>query len=112
VHFKFHWAAIALLSVFIQGCPSSGVSTTPLGGVAAVGAPLAGATVILVDAAGTTKTATADAEGAYTFDDVGAMTAPFLLKASGVVGGEEQTIYSALDEKPTPGETAVLNAPP
>lgn len=112
MQFKFHWAAIALLSVFIQGCPSSGVSTTPLGGVAAVGAPLAGATVILVDAAGTTKNVTADAEGAYTFDDVGAMTAPFLLKASGVVGGEEQTIYSALDEKPTPGETAVLNATP
>jgi len=101
-----------MLSVLIQGCPSSGSSTTPLGGVAAVGAPLAGATVILVDVAGTTKTATADAEGAYTFDDVGAMTAPFLLKASGVVGGEEQTIYSALDEKPTPGETAVLNATP
>lgn len=109
---KFYWACFALLSVFIQGCPSSGSSTTPLGGVAAVGAPLAGATVILVDAAGTTKTVTADAEGAYTFDDVGAMTAPFLLKASGVVGGEEQTIYSALDEKPTPGETAVLNATP
>ena len=109
---KFYWACFALLSVFIQGCPSSGSTSTPLGGVAAVGAPLAGATVILVDAAGTTKTATADAEGAYTFDDVGAMTAPFLLKASGVVGGEEQTIYSALDEKPTPGETAVLNATP
>jgi hypothetical protein len=112
VQSKFYWACFALLSVLIQGCPSSGSSTTPLGGVAAVGAPLAGATVILVDAAGTTKTATADAEGAYTFDDVGAMTAPFLLKASGVVGGEEQTIYSALDEKPTPGETAVLNATP
>ena len=119
-------ALLGLSVLFIQGCSSgsdttdsgsetntsSSSSTTPLAGVAAVGAPLAGATVILVDAAGTTKTVTADAEGAYTFDNVGAMTAPFLLKASGVVGGEEQTIYSALDEKPTPGETAVLNATP
>lgn len=108
-------ALLSLSVLFIQGCSSgsnSNSSTTPLAGVAAVGAPLAGATVTLVDAAGTTKTATADAEGAYTFDDVGAMTVPILLKASGVVGGEEQTIYSALDEKPTSGETAVLNATP
>ena len=115
MQYKFHWAFFAFLISFIAGCSGSGssnTSTTPLGGVAAVGAPLAGATVLLVDAAGTSKTVTADAEGAYSFDDVGAMTAPFLLKASGVVGGEEQTIYSALDEKPTPGETAVLNATP
>ena len=81
-------ALLGLSVLFIQGCSSgsnttdsgsetntgSSSSTTPLAGVAAVGAPLAGATVILVDAAGTTKTVTADAQGAYTFDNVGAMT--------------------------------------
>ena len=109
MQYKFHWAAIALLSAFIQGCPSG---STPLGGVAAVGAPMSDATVVLVDANGTSFSVKSNAEGAYSFDDVSSMTAPFLLKATGVVGGDEETLYSALDEKPSPGGNAVLNATP
>lgn len=113
---QFKYFAIPLVMV-MTGCGSGGSttansSTTPISGVAAVGAPLSEATVVLIDASNNSMSVKADAEGSYTFTDVSNMTAPFLLKATGTVGGEQQTMYSALDEKPAAGQATVLNVTP
>lgn len=68
--------------------------TTRLNGTAAVGAPLAGATIVLRDAAGHTLTAQADANGQYAFDVTG-LTAPFQLIAT-LERGENDTVHFAV----------------
>lgn len=66
--------------------------TATFSGTAAAGLPLVG-TVTVKDALGATKTVTIGINGAYTVDVTG-MTAPFVFRAEGTVGGESYVIHS------------------
>ncbi len=94
------------------GGGSSSSTATPLTGTAAIGAPMADAAVTLKDSEGNTQTATANSSGEFEFKDVGALKAPFILKAVAMVGGEEKSLFSALDQKPTAGNSGVINVTP
>lgn len=95
---KFHAvpltaAAAASLILLACGGGSDTVPTPPaptiLSGVVASGAPLAGATITVVDSDATTvdpKAVTADANGNYSVD-VSGLKAPLVVKASAVVQG-------------------------
>ncbi len=102
---------IAVLTACGGGGSSSGTAT-PLAGTAAIGAPMADATVTLKDSEGNIQTATANSSGEFEFKDVGSLKAPFILKAVATVGGEEKSLFSALDEKPTAGKSGVINVTP
>jgi hypothetical protein len=89
-------ASVALLSV--TGCGGGGGSSpaTPsatLSGIAAAGAPIAG-NVSVKDSLGAIRTVPVAADGKYNLD-VSGMTAPFMLRAEGMVGSRSYTIYSA-----------------
>ena len=86
----FAWAAMGALALFaLAGCGGGGggastaptVSQVSLQGTAAVGSPLAGANITVIDAKGATATTTADASGNYTISVTG-MTAPLVILAS------------------------------
>jgi hypothetical protein len=90
----------ACLSTILVGCGGGGdsVSSTTsatLTGTAASGAPIVG-TVTIKDSSSTpkTKTVTIAADGKYTVD-VSDMTAPFMMRADGTVGGRSYSLYSA-----------------
>jgi len=104
-------AAAALALAGCGGGSGGGTATVPLSGTAAVGTPLAGATVELRDASGTgvDSTATAGPDGRFTFADVSGLTPPFMLRATGTVAGRTHTLYSFSQTLPTSG---VLNATP
>ena len=68
-------------------------TTLSFTGVAAVGAPMANATITARDAAGATFTATADALGAYSFTNIAAK-APLQLQASATMGETDVTHYA------------------
>lgn len=104
-------AAAALALVGCGGGSGGGTATVPLSGTAAVGTPLAGATVELRDAVGTNVdlSTTADASGRFTFADVSGLTPPFMLRATGTVAGRQHILYSFSQTLPTSG---VLNATP
>ena len=104
---------IVLAVLAACGGGSSGSSTaTTLTGTAAIGAPMANAEVTLKDSDGNSQTTTADANGGFEFKDVSALKAPFILKAVATVGGEEKSLFSALDQKPTVGSSGVINVTP
>ncbi|WP_133240042.1 hypothetical protein [Limnohabitans planktonicus] len=94
---------------------SNGSSSTQaqslLTGTAAYGAPMAGASITLMDAAGTTKTATADSTGNYTLTVTG-LTAPFLIKASMPSGDSVKEYSSLVMTAPKAGDTGVANVTP
>jgi hypothetical protein len=75
-----------------QAKPGSTGTPGALSGVAAGGAPIIG-NVEVTDALGAKRGATIEANGRYTVDVQG-MTAPFVLKAGGRVGGTWVTYYS------------------
>lgn len=99
------------------GCSNGGGSTTnsipatTLGGVAATGVAMTGATVKLTDSTGASKTAITDASGNYTLDVTG-MTAPFVILASGMVGDGAETLVSMVATQPTAGQAVVANVTP
>lgn len=72
---------LALASLFaLNGCGGGGgggeaaptpTPTSTISGTAAVGAPLAGATVTVKDAQGTSRTGTTAANGSYSLDSSG-----------------------------------------
>jgi hypothetical protein len=76
-----------------------------LSGVAAIGAPLSGATITLVDSKGLSFTTTADAEGKYTFAkaDIAAATPPFLITASTSLGDSQISHYTIVTSKSVGG---------
>lgn len=82
-----------------------------LSGVAAYGAPMAGATVSLTDSNGSQKMARADSDGNYTLDVKG-LTAPFLIKASGTSGDSVKEYTTLVASAPNAGETAIANVTP
>lgn len=78
------------------GGGGSGTPTPPgrtLRGTAAAGAPLIG-TVTVKDAAGRTRGGVIDRDGRYVVD-VSGLTAPFMVRADGRVGGKAYSLYSA-----------------
>jgi hypothetical protein len=93
--------------VLFIGCGGSSSSGTPtptppptvsLSGVAAVGAPIAGATVTVIDASTSTAnpaSVTTNANGAYTIDITG-LQAPLSIQVVGSVAGVPQNLVSVL----------------
>ena len=109
-------ACTTLASGVLMGCGGGGSSTAGntdaiISGVAAVGAPLANAAIIVKDANNESVSATADAKGSY-IANVSGKTAPFMIKATGVVAGVSTSYYSALETAPKSGETLTANVTP
>ncbi len=98
--------ALALASaslLALQGCGGGGGSaatssapTSTFSGVAATGAPLAGASVVVTDASGATVgTTTTASDGSYALSfDPTAYTAPFVITASGSIGEAQESLVS------------------
>lgn len=74
------FSLITAACVTLSGCASMSGPATSISGVVAVGGPLAGAAVTVVDAKGVKRTAVADAQGAYWINAEGLM-APVLISA-------------------------------
>ena len=92
-------AVAATASLFVLTACGGGGGTSPdtanLSGTVAVGAPLANATIALKDANGDTREATANSQGEYTIANIGALKAPFIIRATGTAGGEVYELFSA-----------------
>ena len=110
-------ASLLTMLVSCGGGGSTPATDTTLSftGVAAVGAPMANATITVRDSVGATFTATADALGAYSFTNIAAK-APLQLQASATMGETDVTHYAlvpALDADKraniTPLTTAVAS---
>ena len=76
------------------GGSSSGSSSSSLSGTVASGSPLVSGTLNLVDANGRTSSTPIASDGSYSISTAG-LTPPFVLQASGYVGGNLVTMYSA-----------------
>lgn len=104
--------ALLLLAACGGGSGSSGSSAstpsspTNLGGTVAVGDPLVGATVTLVDANGRSATATSDAKGNYSLSIAG-LSAPFFL-VSNDPSGVNAPMYSVTANVPTGTTTPIV----
>lgn len=108
-----HLALAGLVACGGGGDPvASKPAAASLAGTAAVGAPLANAAVVLKDASGTTRSATADANGAYTFADLSGLVAPAMLQAQGSAGGRSYVLHSVMTALPAAGEAGVTNVTP
>ena len=98
----FLFVTLTLAIVLFQNCSAGGggAAATPgttasvVSGVAVAGAPIVG-TVTIKDSSSPaiTKFVTISANGSYTIDVAG-LTAPFMLRADGSVGGRSYSIYS------------------
>lgn len=86
-------AAAVLAACGGGGSGPSSVANS-LSGVAAVGAPLSGATVTLTDARGNQKTTVADDQGNFAFPDLSGMVAPFQIMAVMNLGERTVSHYS------------------
>ncbi len=93
------------------GGSSSGATSTTLTGVAAVGAPMAGATITITDANGTTLNTTAGDDGRYSIN-VANLVAPFVVTASGAIGDGQTTQVAVVATAPTMGSTTTANINP
>jgi len=85
-------------------------AATTLSGVVAAGAPIANAAISIKDASGTTKTVSAQSNGAYSLD-VSNLKAPFVIEASGVLAGNLVVLHSVLPSV-TAGTSATANVTP
>src|SRR5690606_12555137 len=75
------------------GSKAGGGASHVISGAAAVGIPLVG-TVTVKDANGVTRTTNIGNNGSYAVD-VSGMTAPFVFRAEGTVGGTTYVVHSA-----------------
>lgn len=110
IQFSLSTLAIATL-VACGGGGGGGTNTAQLTGVAAYGAPMAGATVTVNDATGNNKSVTAGADGSFSIDVTG-LTAPFLLKAIFNSGDSVKEYSSLVVSAPKTGETSTANVTP
>ena len=84
-------------SILIACGGGGGSASGPtLSGVAAVGAPLSGATITLTDSKGAQKTTVADDAGNYAFNDVSGLVGPFQIMAVMSLGERTVSHYSLL----------------
>lgn len=101
VNLKISGMALAVAAL-LAGCGGGGGSASTgtsnyLGGTIAMGAPIAGATVIARDANGRTSNAvTADENGKYTGLDLTGLVAPIMIEATGQVGQTPYKLYTPL----------------
>ncbi|MBU3556831.1 hypothetical protein ICN18_04230 [Polynucleobacter sp. Ross1-W9] len=97
------------------GGGSSSSSSTPgsssVSGVAATGAPLSGALILLTDKNGKTANTTANEDGTYSIDVTG-LTAPFVIVATGAVGDAQTTQASIVSDAPAAGSSSTANINP
>lgn len=96
-HLLFAWLAVGLVACGGGDSDSPPPPSAPaimVTGTAAVGLPLTG-TVTLKDARGVTRSTPINATGGYAVDASG-LTAPVMLRAEGVVGGQNYVIHSAV----------------
>lgn len=103
-----------VFSALLAGCGGGGAAggaTASLSGVAAYGAPMAGATIVITDSTGKTVTATAAADGGYTAD-VSGFNAPLLITAAGDYGNSVKKYVALLDAMPASGAAAIANVTP
>jgi hypothetical protein len=94
------------------GATAGGTTSTlagTLSGTVAFGAPLANAQLRVLDATGQQRSATADANGAYSLGVAG-LTAPLLLTATGASGDAVHTYRTLVTSVPNGG--AVVNVTP
>lgn len=107
--------AIAAAAASLAGCLGGGGGTAAapeLRGTAAIGAPLAGATVTLRGTNGVEIETRANPQGAFVFSDISRLTAPAMLRAEGNAGGTSHTLFSVASTLPTAGGSAVANVTP
>lgn len=86
-------------------------AATAISGTAAYGSAFAGATVTVTDAAGVQRSATAAPDGSFTVDVTG-LAAPFVITATGTVGGVTSTFVSLQADAVKAGETRTVNVTP
>lgn len=98
------WYLLPVVAAALVACGGGGGSGSPssavpsLTGVAAVGAPMAGATMTLRDKNGNTWTAIADDAGSYAFTDLTGATPPFQVSAFAAMGDTIVTHYALVVE--------------
>lgn len=113
-------SAVSLAILATAGCGGGGgtatdttTTTTPvtptISGVAASGAPIANASITITCADGTTKTGTADANGAFSITVQGC-SGPYVISATGQVGESQQTLVSV--QPTTVTDAATVNVTP
>lgn len=83
------------------GSKAGGGASHVISGAAAVGIPLVG-TVTVKDANGVTRTTNIGSNGGYAVD-VSGMTAPFVFRAEGTVGGTTYVVHSAASSEDVNG---------
>jgi len=115
------WALLALTGTVLISCGGGGGSATgssspspstpTVSGVAATGAPIAGAAITLTDANGKTVSTTAAADGSYSLDTTG-LVAPFAIVASGAVGDAQTIQTSVVTTAPAAGTSSTVNINP
>ena len=111
---KNHLYIIAVFSFLLSACGGGGGSSasvnSSIGGVAATGAPMAGAAMTLTCANGATKSTTADLAGQYSFTDLSGCTAPYVVSATGIVNGTTESLTSVFPTNVSGAQT--LNVTP
>ncbi len=118
-------AACFCVAAYLTACGGGGgssTSSTPaptsttatLSGTAAAGAPMDGGTVTVKDSTGAlVGTTTTKADGSYTLDfDTKSFTPPFVITASGSIGGGSETFVSVQPTAPSAGSTQTVNITP
>jgi len=91
------------------GGGSASVTVPSISGVAAIGAPMGGASIVLTDKNGNQWTTTANDRGAYAFGDLTGAVAPFQVTASVKMGDTVVTHYAMVSES---GANRVANVTP
>lgn len=105
-------SAATLIACGGGGGGGGDAKVSTISGVAAYGAPLAGASITVMDATGkSANPATSAADGSY-FVDVTGLTAPLLVKASGESGDAVREYLTLLTSTPAAGQTTTANVTP
>ena len=103
--------SLALTACGGGGGSSSSTASSSVSGVAATGAPIAGALIVLTDKNGNTTSTTAKDDGSYSLDVTG-LTAPFVIVATGAVGDAQTTQASIISDAPAAGSSSTANINP
>ena len=93
----------------LSGCGAGFGTSTSLSGTVAVGAPVPGAQIKLVDSKGTVRYTTSNADGSYTLSVQG-LVAPYVISAVGSVGLQEVALNSVVTS--ADASTSVANVTP